>query len=367
MIPESASQAAKLLREDRTLQAQGLYINPGGLCIHIRSNSTEFIEQLAVYFSHVAVEACDAAVTIEAYDTEVMTLDLDWTDWPREPGKTGRKDAIYELVDGRLLRKVRTGMLFLQSTEAVIAAGPCRALDNQVINFINSQYMNWLQRQGWLICHAAALDLNGHGVGIAGLSGGGKSTLMLALMDKPGVAYVTNDRLFIKRDNGTVRAAGIPKMPRINPGTIVHNPALHGLIGADRRSELLALPKDELWHLEEKHDAMIATLYGAERVLQESRLDTFLVLNWSRDTSEATRLDEVDLAARQDLLPAIMKSPGPFYQLADGSLYQASMHADPQVYLDALQGVQILEASGRVDTELLKDKLYTWITGRQAQ
>ena len=188
MIPESASQAAALLRDGRSLQAQGLYINPGGLCIHIRSNSTEFIEQLAVYFSHVAVDACDAAVTIEAYDTDVMTLDVDWTDWPREPGKTGRKDAIHELSDGRLLRKVRTGMLFLQSTEAVIAAGPCRALDNQVINFINSQYMNWLQRQGWLICHAAALDLSGHGVGVAGLSGGGKSTLMLALMDKPGVS-----------------------------------------------------------------------------------------------------------------------------------------------------------------------------------
>ena len=365
MIPETASQAATLLRKDRTLQAQGLFINPGGLCIHIRSNSTEFIEQLAGYFSHVAVDACEAAVTIEAYDSAVMQLDVDWTDWPREPGKTGRKDAIYELGDGRLLRKVRTGMLFLQSSEAVIAAGPCRALDNQVINFINSQYMNWLQRQGWLICHAAALDMNGHGVGIAGLSGGGKSTLMLALMDKPGVSYVTNDRLFIKRDAAVVRAAGIPKMPRINPGTIVHNPALHDLIGAARRSELLAMPKEELWHLEEKHDAMIDSLYGAERVLQETRLDTFLVLNWSRDAPDEARLEEVDLATRQDLLPAIMKSPGPFYQLADGSLYQASMQADPQDYLDALQGVRILEACGRVDTELLKDKLYNWITQAQ--
>lgn len=366
-MPDSAAQAAALLRADHVLQAQGLYINPGGLCIHIRSNSTEFIDQLAAYFSHVAVDACEPVVTVEAYDRGVMTLDIDWTDWPREPGKTGRKDAIYELTDGRLLRKVRTGMLFLQSREAVIAVGPCRALDNQVINFINSQYMNWLQRQDWLICHAAALEIDGHGVGIAGLSGGGKSTLMLALMDRPGVRYVTNDRLFVKRDNGTVRAAGIPKMPRINPGTIVHNPALHGLIGTDRRRELLALPKEELWHLEEKHDAMIATLYGADRVLQETRLDTFLVLNWSHDTTDNTRLEEVDLASRQELLPAIMKSPGPFYQLADGSLYQASMQADPGTYLDALQGVRILEASGRVDTDHLKDALYTWITGGQAQ
>ncbi len=367
MILETASQAATLLRQGRSLQPQGLYINPGGLCIHIRSNSTEFIEQLGAYFSHVAVDACDAAVTIEAYDSDVMTLDVDWTDWPREPGKTGRKDAIHELADGRLLRKVRTGMLFLQSTEAVIAAGPCRALDNQVINFINSQYMNWLQRQGWLICHAAALDMNGHGVGIAGLSGGGKSTLMLSLMDKPGVAFVTNDRLFIKRDDEAVRAAGIPKMPRINPGTIVHNPALHDLIGAERRRELLALPKEELWHLEEKHDAMIDTLYGTDRVLQETRLDTFLVLNWSHDTRDRMHLAKVDLVERQDLLPAIMKSPGPFYQLADGSLYQPDMQADPQTYLDALQGVRILEASGRVDTEQLKDELYTWVTAGKAR
>jgi HprK-related kinase B len=366
-MPETASEAAALLRGGRSLQAGGLYIRPGGLCIQIRSDSPDFIEQLAAYFSHVVVDACDAEVVVEAYDTDALTLDIDWTDWPREPGKTGRKDAYHELADGRLLRKVRTGMVFLQSRDAVIAVGPCRALDNQVINFINSQYMNWLQRRGWLICHAAALDINGHGVGIAGLSGGGKSTLMLALMDRPDVSYVTNDRLFIKPDNGAVRGAGIPKMPRINPGTIVHNPALHGLIGAERRRELLALPREELWHLEEKHDAMIATLYGSERVLQETRLDTFLVLNWSHDTHDNTRLEEVDLASRQELLPAIMKSPGPFYQFADGSLYQASMQADPQTYLDALQGVRILEASGRVDTEKLKDELYAWITRAWAQ
>ena len=35
--------------------------------------------------------------------------------------------------------------------------------------------------------------------------------------------------------------------------------------------------------------------------------------------------------------------------------------------LDALQGVRILEASGRVDTEQLKDELYTWVTAGKAR
>jgi HprK-related kinase B len=358
-VIKNAQQAASILRSGHGLVDEVLHIKVGGFCLGIRSNSSSFISRLASYFQHVVVDACKPDVVVEAYDTEVVKLDLDWRDWAREPGKTGRKDAYYELEDGRLLLKVRTGMIFLQSFSATIAAGPCSRLDNQVINFINSQYMNALQQDGWLICHAAGLDVNGRGLGMAGLSGGGKSTLMLSLMDYPDVRYVTNDRLFIRREADRVKAVGIPKLPRINPGTIVHNPALHGLIDEQRRQELLALPKRELWHLEEKHDVMIDDVYGADRIENEMELRAFLVLNWSHDTHSQMQLSEVDLDSRRDLLPAIMKSPGPFFQFSDGSLYQDSMQPEPQAYLDVLRGVTIFEASGRVDLPMLKQELYS--------
>ena len=359
---ENSAQAAKLLRAAHELVDDVLYLKMADFCLGIRSNSAAFIQKLAKYFSHVLVDACTTDVIIEAYDTEVLDLAIDWEDWTREPGKSGKKDAYCELEDGRLLLKVRTGMVFLQSLQARIAAGPCSKLDNQVINFINSQYMNWLQQHDWLICHASGLDVAGKGVGLAGLSGGGKSTLMLALMDEPDVRYVTNDRLFIRREEGRVKARGIPKLPRINPGTIVHNPVLHGLIDEARRKALLELPQQALWHLEEKHDVMINEVYGDDRIAADMLLRCFLVLNWSHDSDQPTRLREVDLESRKELLPAIMKSPGPFMQYADGKMYHDSDPLDNRIYIETLRGVTILEASGRVDIPQLREKLYQWVS-----
>ena len=119
----------------------------------------------------------DGVADIEVIAVERPALDIEeslgvrFVDWAREPGKKGRKDAYVDLTDGRLVRKVRTGLLFLQRDGAVIAAGPCRQHPNQVINFVNAQYMNRLQQQGWLICHAAALTANERAIGFAGFSG----------------------------------------------------------------------------------------------------------------------------------------------------------------------------------------------------
>lgn len=85
-----ASEAAALLRADRQLGDDVLYLSTGGYCLGIRSSSSTFLEQLAGYFAHVVVDSCHVDVMIEAYDCPVLELDLDWKDWAREPGKTGR-------------------------------------------------------------------------------------------------------------------------------------------------------------------------------------------------------------------------------------------------------------------------------------
>ena len=358
---ETARQAAQLLRGEHQLLNSTLHLQLEDFCLALRSNSRDFLQMMSRYFSHCLAEHCTADATVEAYDAAVQRLDIEWRDWAREPGKSGRKDSYHELDDGRLLNKVRTGMLFLQSEPCRIALGPCRQLDNQVINFINSQYMNRLQQQGWLICHAAGLELNGAGLGIAGLSGGGKSTLMLALMDNSQVNYVTNDRLFIKRDMSLIKARGIPKLPRINPGTIVHNPALHSLIEPAQRARLLELPGRELWHLEDKHDVIISDVYGPGRMRNSVPLDVFVILNWSHDSTEDTQLKTVQMEQRSDLLPAIMKSPGPFYQFADGSFYQDNTPLDNSSYLETLRGVTILEATGRINIPAIQQAIEQYV------
>jgi len=338
-----------ILMGDAVVLDESLDLDLDGYTMRIRSNQLPIIEQLAAYFAHVKPGSAEPDVEILAIEREVVDSKLDFIDWAREPGKTGRKDAYFDIPGARVVLKVRTGMLFLQSETALIATGPCLQYDNQVINYINSQYMNWLQHNGWLICHASGLEINGHGVGMAGLSGGGKSTLMLNLLENNHVNYLTNDRLFIRRDNGGVLARGIPKLPRINPGTIVHNPRLHGLISSERREELLRLPPEELWVLEEKYDVHVEQVYGSLRVSTEADLKAFVILNWQRDSAQPTQVMPVDIGQRRELLAALMKSPGPFYQYTDGSFHSDSAEFDEQAYLDALHGVTIYEVTGRID------------------
>ena len=334
---------------------------PSSVCLQlmdyrlaIRSNSERFLQCMQSYFSHVlAPSSDDVRAEVIAIERDIVDTGVDFVDWKREPGKTGRKDAIYDFPAGRLVRKVRTGMLFLQSDQDLIVAGPCIEYDNQVINFINSQFLNWLQNDGYLLCHAAALSRNGHGMAIAGLSGGGKSTLMLNLMDNEATAFVSNDRLLVRRQGEATHAVGIPKLPRINPGTIVHNPRLFPLIDENAREQLLQMDQQELWKLEQKYDANINELYGAGRIQHETELHTFLVLNWQHDTDKELQVDRVDLSQRPDLLSAIIKPSGPFYMDTAGVFNSDDAFPEASNYLTELVNVAIYEASGRVDFERL--------------
>lgn len=343
-----AETIANQILQGHLITDKQVILDLNGYRIALRSNSDALLEQLEKYFSHVPGSG-EADIEVICIESEVIDPGVEFTDWKREPGKTGRKDAYHDLEDGRLVRKVRTGMLFLQSETNRIAIGPCVEYDNQVINFINAQYMNWLQQNGHLICHASGLVINGQCMAIAGFSGGGKSTLMLHMLAKPGVSYLTNDRLFLSQDSETVIATGIPKLPRINPGTIIHDPMLMPILSKERREELLAMPQDELWHLEEKYDVDVKQLYGDDKISMQEPISTFLILNWKFNDGAACSIDQVDLKQRRELLSAVMKSPGPFYQFKDGHFFTDTMELDEAQYLEMMQGITVYEATGKVD------------------
>lgn len=352
-MKDEFDRLCQALRADTLLCPQSIYLALGECHLQVCSNSQELLDRLTAYFKHLVVPATTADMLVTAIECDPIDpqdLGIEFSEWKREPGKTNRKDSIYDLDHARVLRKVRTGMVFIQSETQRIAAGPCLKNDNQVINFINAQYMNWLQQRDWLICHAAGLVHHGQALALAGFSGGGKSTLMLHMLDTPDTQFLSNDRLFIKRGTSGSYAAGIPKLPRINPGTIVHNPRLHDIIPAHRHDEYLAMPKAELWELEEKYDVMIDAAYGPNRICStEQPLAGFLVLNWQHSSEGALKLQRVDLNERRDLLAAIMKSPGPFYQDKDGAFLAGPRLADEEQYLDVLADTPIYEASGRTD------------------
>lgn len=363
MADTTTATFARQLIGNAVPSERAIYLGLESWTLRVRSNSDALLDRLARYFAHVLVPETEPDMEVLAIEREAPELNITFTDWKREPGKTGRKDSYYDLVDGRLLRKVRTGMVFLQSENQRIAAGPCVRYDNQVINFINSQFMNRLQQHGWLICHAAGLVRDGAVLAIAGFSGGGKSTLMLRMLEDPGFTYLTNDRLFVYSSGDETLAVGIPKLPRINPGTIVHNARLQPLIPEAEREALLRLPPQSLWEMEDKYDVFIDEIYGSERIAERGSLAAFLVLNWARDSEQPTQVQQVDLRKRPELLGAIMKSPGPFYQDAAGHLYDDSTPLDSDAYLAALADTVVYEVSGAVEFAAvpgLLDELGWW-------
>ena len=331
-----------------------LQIHLSPITITIHSNSAPLIHQLEHYFRpvlHQATAEENEHIEVTAIESPIIEPDLPFTDWAREPGKTGRKDAYYDFPDGHLVQKVRTGMLFLQSNRYRIAAGHCLQYDNQLINFINSQYMNWLQHGGALIGHAAGLTYRNQGIAIAGFSGGGKSTLMLHLLENPEMGYITNDRLLMKVERGQCIGHGIAKWPRVNPGTIINNPRLSRLIDRQRREELMALPTHTLWELEEKHDVDIETLYGSGRIVLKAPIHHLLLLNWQRDSSEPTSLQPISLEQRTALLDTILKSPGPFHQHRNGLFEQDTDQPDRAIYFRTLTSARVYEATGMINFE----------------
>jgi HprK-related kinase B len=374
---KTIAEVKQQLINNQPLLSDILSLNLEGCIIHLQSNSKELLDKLNRYFENCNVidkhiqNKYAADINIIAIESLPPELEITYVDWAREPGKSGRKDEYFNIKDGRVVRKVRTGMVFLQSESERIAAGPCIQYDNQLINFINSQYMNWLQNQGWLICHASGMTMgteqkNNIGFAIAGLSGGGKSTLMLELMNNASVSYLTNDRLFVKKQGAkkqtTTQMLGIPKLPRINPGTIVGNPKLHGLLDKNKLDFYQSMDISELWEVEEKSDVPITEIYGQHRLSYSAQLSSFIILNWQRESNQETHLNRVYMDERSDILAAIMKSPGPFYQYQDGHFQKDNDEFDQNAYLQNLSNVAIYEATGNINFKKMAQLILTNLT-----
>jgi HprK-related kinase B len=231
---------------------------------------------------------------------------------PPEPGKRRSKEEWVDLPGGRFVRKLRTGVVFVFGSGVHVAYGPCRANANQIVNFVNNRYMQWRLQQGYLLAHAGAVARDGLGLAMCGDSGAGKSTAALDLVAR-GLDFVSNDRALLRPDRGGgVELLGIPKHPRVNPGTIVYNEALHDLLPAGEREELASLPRDRLRTLEDKYDVLVHEVFGPGRFRLRARLAALVVIAW--DGEGEARLRRVELERRPDLLERVMKSPGLFYE-----------------------------------------------------
>ncbi|HTV17025.1 MAG TPA: HprK-related kinase B [Polyangiaceae bacterium] len=345
-----ASLASDLIQHHAP--SRELWLDIGSVAVHLRSNSEALLDELSRYFADLVVPPrARADIRITALETEPPRFPVEYRDWPREPGKVGKKERYADAADGRIVFKTRTGMQFLLGADELMAVGPCVKNPNQVINFVISQYLGRRLDEDWVLCHAAGVAFAGLGIGIAARAGAGKSTLALHLMST-GLSFVSNDRLLVKKTGTLTELAGVPKMPRVNPGTLLHNPDLAAILPTERREALGRMEPGELWQLEEKYDVMVRDVYGPGRCLYLAPLRALIVLNWARAADQATRFEPVEVASRPDLLALVMKSPGVFHRDAEGRSAAETAAPDPDAYVRALAGVPVYEATGRADFDV---------------
>lgn len=320
----------------------------GDCRILLESNHESLLALLRDYFRHVLGDGGPAALRITLIEAPAPDFAVSLRYWPREPDKAGQKESFSDLDGGRIVRKVRTSMQFLVSETEQLAVGPCLDNVNQVINLVNTQYMGWLMRRDFALCHAAGVATDRGGLCLAGVAGAGKSTLALHLISG-GMRFVSNDRLLVGRANGAPQMAGVPKMPRINPGTILANRDLWPVLTPKRRDELAQLTRDELWTLEEKYDADVDALFGPGRIQPTAKLRACVILTWSHRETRPTRVWRGTFEERPALLTPLMKHPGPF--ILDARPAEQALEHDPGPYMEQLRDVPVIELSGAVDFE----------------
>ena len=322
-----------------------------GCTISLDTNNPQLLEKLNHYFAEfLSKEEQSADIRILAIEADEPEFDFDYTIKQPDPGKTKIKEEFVDFPDGRIVRKRLTGMHFLFGGSRHVAIGPCEANDNQVVNFVNNRYIQHCLNRGYLLGHAAAVAREGKGIALAGFSGAGKSTLALQLVAR-GLDFVSNDRLLVQRQNGTLDMLGVAKYPRVNPGTVLSNPFLEPVIPADERVDLEKIPSESMWDLEQKYDVFLDQCFGPDRFHLQAEMLGLVILNWKREPLPLT-IDQVDVSERGDLLGAFMKAVGLFFEPEDGL---PPPDLSPDVYIQALGDCPVFEFSGGVQFERATD------------
>ncbi|WP_051261449.1 HprK-related kinase B [Desulfovibrio inopinatus] len=324
-----------------------LDLDLGGLPAAISTNNATLLAKLADYL-HPFMRDDDRTplLHLAAVESVPVRLGLKYTPRRPDPGKEVKEEWVRFLYS-RIVHKTRTDMTFFVSAKYNIAAGPC--LDNwdQIVNFLNFRFLNAKIGLGGVLCHASAVAVDQAGLMLAGLAGRGKSSLALTMMHDDDVDFISNDRAVITTADDGPYLFGSTKLPRVNPGTILHNEHLHRLLTPEEFIRFKAVPENELWTLEQKYDASIESCFGHGRQRLAANLSAVGILTWDRIDAPA-KIVPVNLEEKPHLLQAFIKQPGIFIE-QDGQNLPDTDFFTPEDYLEVLQNTPVYEITGGID------------------
>jgi len=314
------------------------------LTLRMSSNSEDLLTRLATYYEPFVRRDVQPHITVHALDAIPPDLNVQFSGVPRNEAGKATKEEWAKAQDGWIVRKVRTGMTYLLGPRLRLAVGDVLQDSNQIINFVDNQFLDHRVHAGGVLLHASGVATDCQGLAIAGFSGAGKSSLTLHFLAR-GFDFVSNDRVILDADLPGALMYGLAKQPRINPGTIISNPALTSMLPASRRAKYESMPSDELWNLEDKHDVYIDEHFGPGHRKLLARMCGLLILNWKRGAGRAC-VRRIRLFERPDLVQPLLKSPGVLcYNAIDSGMEEPQ----PEAYIDALERVPVYEVSGGVD------------------
>jgi HprK-related kinase B len=257
------------------LAASVVHLRFGGFTLALEADSRRLAHRVEDYFRPFVTEAGgQASSVLEASLTAAQpAAGCEFVEWD------GRgKESFADLESVRLVRKDRTGVLIRIDGSHWSIAGDLQRHFSQVANLIGAMYGVWLMGQGCSMVHASAVVRNGEAVAIIGQSGQGKSSVAVRLLEQ-GFDFLTNDRLLVQAHDDGIVAYGIPKLPRVNPGTLLAGERTKLLIDKTSRRRYERLSEEALWDLEEKRDLDVQESLG-RRWLLTAPLGCAVVLGW---------------------------------------------------------------------------------------
>jgi HprK-related kinase B len=250
--------------------------------IDIDTNSLRVASRLTSYFGGYLAAGGGSPMRLVALQAEPEYDAARFKVWAR-PSQPDRvpKESYYDARGVRYVLKNRTGVLITISEAGATISGDVERNVAQVVNLIGTLFgLSYLDR-GYAMLHGSAVVAadGDEATVFLGNSGSGKSSLALQLIERGGYDYLSNDRVLVHVERGAVRVVGLPKKPRVNPGTLLASKQLARLLPAHKRPMYEQLSPADLWKLEDKTDVDVAGVLGARERL-EGRLVRVYSLEW---------------------------------------------------------------------------------------
>jgi HprK-related kinase B len=291
--------------------ASGVSLHFEDFALTIETADQHIIDKLQRYFGDFATEPTTEdrpRSLLRVIEEEAKEPEKDLVPW-MEKGK----EAFLDLPSGRFVRKMRTGiMISIQEdmwSSVWTMRGPISRNFSQLISLIGTIHgLHAIDRGGSMIHASAVANDSDHALAVIGQSGSGRSSVAVCLLDQ-GYDFISNDRIILDPPLGTdeVAVRGIPKLPRVNPGTLPDNTRI--VLDPTTRDHQ-GLARDQLGKSKGKLDLQVGRVLGRRWILN-GELKAAIVLGW--DSGE-TGLDFQKLAPDQALseLKRVSKDFGVF-------------------------------------------------------